>query len=685
MNRGAVRFLTWSVVAIVVALLLFGMYPTAVAGVVVAFFLLMMSGLERRLSASLAEVGVGALSVVVAASATLWVLGVDGSQGRRWREWAVAGLVVAGVVLVGGLAAAVGGLTRPGSARPTEVDRRLAAVLGRGRSAQPASLGDPWSGRGRRVGVLGAIVATSSAAVAVWLGVLAVTADGTGPWFWAWAICLLAALQLRRADAAPAPRESPGSRAGRRRLAGRAGLVAAVVALAVLLAAPFAALYDLVPKLTPPGGAGGSPFGLDGPPTPSYWGFGGELDTSVRGELSPERVLEVRADRPQLWTAATYDDWDGRSWTSSSYDADLALRDELGGDGDGQRLVQEVTALQPMGWTVVGATQVTSVDGIEVDVGGDGNLYAFDSVEAGDSYTVRSRVPVSDPEVLRSLDARDLEDVPARVEPYLAPLPTTARVADTAVAVTAGASTDYDRVQALSAWIEDRVRYDRDSPVPAEGQDAVDRFLFEDRVGFCEQIASALVVMSREVGVPARLAVGFVPSERRGDDVWISRGTDAHAWVEVWLPAQGWVGFDPTAGVPVAVEDPALDPAMIALAVLAVLAVVASVWWWLRRRRGRIEDAGRPSELGAVVAQFDRLGADHIGARTADETLVEYGARLDGLLGGDAASLVAAALSDAVYAVPPPGTAPPGAASAIAALAAQIQALAPAGAAAPPG
>ena len=106
-------------------------------------------------------------------------------------------------------------------------------------------------------------------------------------------------------------------------------------------------------------------------------------------------------------------------------------------------------------------------------------------------------------------------------------------------------------VRAFESWIGANVVYDLDAPTPPEGVDAVDDFLFSSRRGFCEQIASALAVMLRTQGVPARLATGYLPGERdRLSGVWKVRASDAHAWVEVWFPESGWQAFDPTAEVP---------------------------------------------------------------------------------------------------------------------------------------
>ena len=90
--------------------------------------------------------------------------------------------------------------------------------------------------------------------------------------------------------------------------------------------------------------------------------------------------------------------------------------------------------------------------------------------------------------------------------------------------------------------------------------------------------------MLRSLGVPARIATGYVPSER--DEiagVWISRARDAHAWVEVWFPSYGWVSFDPTASVPLAGETPShtiggeLVQALIAVVVDHVTLIVGAL------------------------------------------------------------------------------------------------------------
>ena len=126
-----------------------------------------------------------------------------------------------------------------------------------------------------------------------------------------------------------------------------------------------------------------------------------------------------------------------------------------------------------------------------------------------------------------------------------------------AVYETAGAETVVERALALQDWFvgpEGAFTYDLDVPA-LRGEDALARFVLEDRIGYCEYFATAMAVMLRQTGIPARVAVGFLPGERvtmtgpgRGDglDEYVVTTRDAHAWVEVLFPGYGWITFEPT-------------------------------------------------------------------------------------------------------------------------------------------
>ncbi|MST35258.1 transglutaminase domain-containing protein, partial [Acidimicrobiaceae bacterium USS-CC1] len=131
------------------------------------------------------------------------------------------------------------------------------------------------------------------------------------------------------------------------------------------------------------------------------------------------------------------------------------------------------------------------------------------------------------------------------------------RAAALARAVTAGRRSTYGRVEALIGWLGAHTRYSTAIPPLPPGADTVDEFLFGNRVGYCEQISTALAVMLRSLGVPAREAVGYVPGPYDPvTGLYTVEADDAHAWVQVWFPRYGWQSFDPTASVPAANPDP---------------------------------------------------------------------------------------------------------------------------------
>ncbi|MBM7785482.1 transglutaminase family protein [Tenggerimyces flavus] len=106
----------------------------------------------------------------------------------------------------------------------------------------------------------------------------------------------------------------------------------------------------------------------------------------------------------------------------------------------------------------------------------------------------------------------------------------------------AGATSAYEQAVALQNWFLREFTYDT-SVVPDDG-DALLAFL-RDRRGYCEQFAATMAIMARQLGIPARVAVGFLPGDREGDTYVVS-AHDAHAWPELYFEGHGWVRFEPT-------------------------------------------------------------------------------------------------------------------------------------------
>lgn len=125
------------------------------------------------------------------------------------------------------------------------------------------------------------------------------------------------------------------------------------------------------------------------------------------------------------------------------------------------------------------------------------------------------------------------------------------RVKDLAHELTAQEKTVYDKVRAIEFYLRE-IPYTQEIDSPPVGSDGVDYFLFEAQRGYSDYYASAMVMMLRSVGIPARFVTGYLPGEF---DVearnFIVRENDAHAWAEVYFPPYGWIAFEPTNIVPV--------------------------------------------------------------------------------------------------------------------------------------
>ncbi|GAA2019453.1 transglutaminase domain-containing protein [Nakamurella flavida] len=120
-------------------------------------------------------------------------------------------------------------------------------------------------------------------------------------------------------------------------------------------------------------------------------------------------------------------------------------------------------------------------------------------------------------------------------------------VAQETARITAGAPTAFDKAQALQQYFTDPANgfvYSLSVPTGNSGDALVD--FLQLKQGYCEQYASAMAVMARAAGLPARVAVGFTQGDRQADGSWLITSHDAHAWVEVRFDGAGWVRFDPT-------------------------------------------------------------------------------------------------------------------------------------------
>jgi len=383
-----------------------------------------------------------------------------------------------------------------------------------------------------------------------------------------------------------------------------------------------------------------------------FLGFAGPLDTAIRGALGNQVVLRVRADRPSFWIAETFNDWNGQSWTEAP-------------PPKGTKAWRELSSGPP--FTLPPVDGATSLGGLDYQtfyiaqagpnlvfhapnaamvwfpasrlfVGPDGTIRSGTSMGPGSVYTVLSDLDAATPTELehaRGSDPAPGAHLPPAVRAQSLQLPHPyRRAAALAARVTAHAPTTYAKVVALEHWIGAHTRYTTDIPPLSPGQDTVDQFLFGSRRGYCEQISTALAVMLRTLGIPAREATGYVPGPYNPiTDLYDVQAKDAHAWVQVYFPGYGWQSFDPTAYVPLANPTPGdvighdvvhllgRVPWVPLAAAIGGLALVAMVAW--RRRRA-------PRTWAAAVSRELERAAHRAHLPSAEgETLVALALRLD--------------------------------------------------------
>ncbi len=188
---------------------------------------------------------------------------------------------------------------------------------------------------------------------------------------------------------------------------------------------------------------------------------------------------------------------------------------------------------------LTGATAVTGLDQSWEFDSSLGSAHRADAIDPG-TYTIRasSTKPfIDDLEQDTVTPGGTLTDVGA--------LPTSVR--QLAQQVTKAQTTAFDKARALQQWFTDPAngfKYSLQVPVGDSGDALVD--FLNNRQGFCEQYATAMAVMLRSLGIPARVGVGFTQGAQQPDGSWVITSHDAHAWVEVDFDADGWVRFDPT-------------------------------------------------------------------------------------------------------------------------------------------
>jgi transglutaminase-like putative cysteine protease len=365
----------------------------------------------------------------------------------------------------------------------------------------------------------------------------------------------------------------------------------------------------------------------------------------------PQFVLAHSLPPRYYWRGYTYDLYTGRGWRTEGTQTINYGAGEPAVFGDRSRAEFDRQYGRDVPMTLPGHRTVRQAVRVVGDVGGllyvAGNLVtadqnysvawrppedAFGANIGATTYRADSLVTAVSEKELRSAGS----DYPEWVRNRYLTLPdeVPARVKSLALDLTATAPTPYDRARAIEAYLR-TFTYTLDVPTPPFDQDVADYFLFDLKKGYCDYYATAMVVLARAAGLPARLAMGYATGDY---DIFNARyivtEADAHSWPEIYFPGYDWIEFEPTAGLP-PIRRPAETAPLVFSGPRGILEPLVARRVWL----GWLQRLGLPGGLtllivgGVVWAIADgwrlrRLPPDAAAAMLY-QRLYHHGRRLD--------------------------------------------------------
>jgi len=193
-----------------------------------------------------------------------------------------------------------------------------------------------------------------------------------------------------------------------------------------------------------------------------------------------------------------------------------------------------------MTYTVESAVPLPDLDVLVLDATGRPSPLFADAAAAEPGYEAQPGTP---PQAYALPDRERYLALPDRIDPVVRSL-AEGQVRDR--------PTDFEKALALEAFFRDSGEFHYSVEVePGHGATNLADWLDDPespnyRTGYCEQFATAMAVMARLVGLPSRVVLGFTPGWLHPDGRVVVSDRNAHAWVELWMPTQGWVRFDPT-------------------------------------------------------------------------------------------------------------------------------------------
>lgn len=179
-----------------------------------------------------------------------------------------------------------------------------------------------------------------------------------------------------------------------------------------------------------------------------------------------------------------------------------------------------------------------------------GEIFLTREVEPGDSYVLSAYTPDDNQALIAACaELASAEDKyhAAAIQDYThLPEGIDSRVYALAVELTRNTHNVAEKAYAIQEYLAKNYSYTLEGRYPENGKDFVSWFLLDEKQGYCSYFASAMTVLCRISGIPARYIEGYYLPANSGGETILS-GKNAHAWVEVYLNGLGWVAFDPTA------------------------------------------------------------------------------------------------------------------------------------------
>lgn len=296
-----------------------------------------------------------------------------------------------------------------------------------------------------------------------------------------------------------------------------------------------------------------APYQSPGLPQEHLIGSGPDLSHKIVMTITSEDAPfapwlgETRALPRHYWRTFTYDIYTGRGWVSSSYrsaafSAHSVLTPQLPKTSSHLHYHINIIGNSNGLFFYTGLPQSSNTS---LSLGYRSEKDLFGGTAFGQTYSVETAIPIHSAAQLVSAHSR----IPAWISSRYLQLPENLpeRVTLLAQRITASEISPYNQARAIENYLR-QIPYNLDLPAPPTHEDVVNYFLFTQREGYCDYYASAMVVLARSAGLPARLVTGYASGTydyRSGR--WVITEADAHSWAEVYLADAGWVEFEPTA------------------------------------------------------------------------------------------------------------------------------------------